>query len=104
MEGYGLTECSPVTHANPIWDKRKNGSIGLPWPDTECRVVDPETGEELEAGVAGVLQVKGPQVMKGYWNRKEETEKCCVMVGSTQEISPRWMRMAIFTSWIVRRI
>ncbi|GGA41444.1 long-chain-fatty-acid--CoA ligase [Kroppenstedtia guangzhouensis] len=74
VEGYGLTECSPVTHANPIWDKRKNGSIGLPWPDTECRVVDPETGEELEAGVAGVLQVKGPQVMKGYWNRKEETE------------------------------
>ncbi|MFD1433542.1 long-chain fatty acid--CoA ligase [Kroppenstedtia eburnea] len=75
VEGYGLTECSPVTHANPIWEKRKNGSIGLPWPDTECRVVDPDTGEEMEAGVAGLLQVKGPQVMKGYWNRKEETEK-----------------------------
>ncbi|MFD1426363.1 long-chain-fatty-acid--CoA ligase [Kroppenstedtia sanguinis] len=75
VEGYGLTECSPVTHANPIWDKRKNGSIGLPWPDTECRVVDPDRGEEVEAGMAGLLHVKGPQVMKGYWNQPEETDK-----------------------------
>lgn len=75
VEGYGLTECSPVTHANPIWDNRKNGSIGLPWPDTECRVVDPDRGEEVEAGVAGLLQVKGPQVMKGYWNQPEETDR-----------------------------
>lgn len=75
VEGYGLTETSPVTHVNPIWEKRKKGSIGLPWPDTDCRVVDLETGEELEPGGVGVLEIKGPQVMKGYWKRDEETKK-----------------------------
>ncbi|OYD08338.1 long-chain-fatty-acid--CoA ligase [Paludifilum halophilum] len=75
VEGYGLTESSPVTHANPIWDRRKNGSIGLPWPDTDCRIVDPSTGEEVAEGEMGVLQVRGPQVMKGYWNQEEETSK-----------------------------
>ena len=75
VEGYGLTEASPVTHANPIWGRRKAGRIGLPWPDTECRIVNPETGEEVKQGEVGELQVRGPQVMKGYWNRPEETEK-----------------------------
>lgn len=75
VEGYGLTEASPVTHANPIWARRKTGRIGLPWPDTECRIVNPETGEEVKQGEVGELQVRGPQVMKGYWNRPEETEK-----------------------------
>ncbi|MDR6226511.1 long-chain-fatty-acid--CoA ligase [Desmospora profundinema] len=75
VEGYGLTETSPVTHGNPIWEKRKHGSIGLPWPDTDARVVDLETGEELEPGGVGVIEVKGPQVMKGYWKREEETAK-----------------------------
>lgn len=75
VEGYGLTEASPVTHANPIWKGRKNGSIGMPWPDTDCRIVDPATGEEVEEGEMGLLQVKGPQVMKGYWNREEETSR-----------------------------
>ncbi|KIV51687.1 long-chain fatty acid--CoA ligase [Aneurinibacillus migulanus] len=73
VEGYGLTECSPVTHANPIWGRRVNGSIGLPWPDTECRVVDIETGEDVLPGSVGELCVRGPQVMKGYWNCEEET-------------------------------
>lgn len=73
VEGYGLTESSPVTHANPIWGRRKNGSIGIPIPDTEAKVVDPETGEELPPGEIGELVVRGPQVMKGYWNRPEET-------------------------------
>jgi long-chain acyl-CoA synthetase len=73
VEGYGLTEASPVTHANPIWERRKNGSIGLPWPDTDCRIVNPATGEELPPGEVGEIQVRGPQVMKGYWNREEET-------------------------------
>lgn len=73
VEGYGLTETSPVTHANPIWGHRKNGSIGIPVPDTEARVVDPETGEELPLGEIGELAVRGPQVMKGYWNMPEET-------------------------------
>ncbi len=73
VEGYGLSEASPVTHANPIWGKRKFGSIGVPFPDTDSRIVDPETGDELPLGEVGELAVKGPQVMKGYWNRPKET-------------------------------
>ncbi|MGO0060041.1 AMP-binding protein [Brevibacillus fluminis] len=72
-EGYGLTESSPVTHSNPFWGRRVSGSIGLPWPDTDCRIVDPGTGEELPQGSIGELAVKGGQVMLGYWNRPEET-------------------------------
>lgn len=76
VEGYGLSEASPVTHANPILGRRKVGSIGLPWPDTEARVVDLDTGErELAVGEAGELVICGPQVMKGYWNNPEETER-----------------------------
>ena len=75
-EGYGLTEASPVTHANPFFGKRKIGSIGLPRPDTDSKIVDLETGEkDLLPGEAGELCIRGPQVMKGYWNRPEETEK-----------------------------
>ncbi|WP_134684737.1 long-chain-fatty-acid--CoA ligase [Brevibacillus migulae] len=73
VEGYGLTEASPVTHSNPLWGKRISGSIGLPWPDTDCKVVDPATGEELPQGEVGELVVSGPQVMRGYWNRPEDT-------------------------------
>ncbi|WP_194842129.1 long-chain-fatty-acid--CoA ligase [Gracilibacillus salitolerans] len=73
IEGYGLTEASPVTHANNIWEKRKLGSIGIPFPDTLAKVVDPDTGEELENGEVGELIIQGPQVMKGYWKRPEET-------------------------------
>lgn len=73
VEGYGLTEASPVTHANPVWGRRKEGSIGLPWPDTECRIVDPETGEDVPIGQPGELLIKGPQVMQGYWNNPEAT-------------------------------
>ncbi|MEM2465676.1 MAG: long-chain fatty acid--CoA ligase [Candidatus Bathyarchaeia archaeon] len=77
VEGYGLTEASPVTHANPL-DKTmrtvKVGSIGIPWPDTDAKIVDMETGEkELPPGEIGELIVKGPQVMKGYWKMPEET-------------------------------
>ncbi|MGB9914799.1 MAG: long-chain-fatty-acid--CoA ligase [Candidatus Bathyarchaeales archaeon] len=76
-EGYGLTEASPVTHCNPV-DKTMRtvrvGSIGLPLPDTDARIVDAETGEKtLGAGETGELAVKGPQVMKGYWRRPGET-------------------------------
>lgn len=73
VEGYGLTEASPVTHSNPIWGDRINGSIGLPWPDTDAKIIDPATGDELPQGEVGELAVKGPQVMKGYWNRPEDT-------------------------------
>ncbi|WP_028777423.1 AMP-binding protein [Shimazuella kribbensis] len=75
VEGYGLTETSPVTHANLIWDRKKSSTIGLPWPDTECKIVSMETGEELAPGLIGELHIRGPQVMRGYWNRPEETAK-----------------------------
>lgn len=76
-EGYGLTEASPVTHCTPIdktMKKVKVGSIGLPLPDTDARIVDLVTGKKaLGVGETGELAVKGPQVMKGYWLKPEET-------------------------------
>jgi len=74
VEGYGLSESSPVTHCNLIWGERVSGSIGIPYPDTDCKIVS-ETGEECPVNEVGELVVRGPQVMKGYWNRPEETEK-----------------------------
>jgi long-chain acyl-CoA synthetase len=74
VEGYGLTETSPVTHINPISGKRKFGTIGLPIPDTDCRIVDLDDPEkEMARGEPGELAIAGPQVMKGYWNRPQET-------------------------------
>lgn len=74
VEGYGLSEASPVTHANPVYGDNRIGTIGLPWPDTEAKIVDLETGKnELGVGEAGELIIRGPQVMKGYWNMPEET-------------------------------
>ena len=73
VEGYGLTECSPVTHANPL-DGPRPGSIGMPMPDTDCKIVDLEDPDRsLEPGERGELCIQGPQVMLGYWNRPEET-------------------------------
>jgi long-chain acyl-CoA synthetase len=73
-EGYGLTECGPVTHMNPSCFSRITGfvgevtyGIGVPVPDTEVRIVDPQTDEELHAGESGEILVRGPQLMKGYW-------------------------------------
>ena len=74
VEGYGLTEASPVTHANPLHGTRKPGAIGLPMPDTDCKIVDLENPEHVVGpGERGELCVRGPQVMLGYWNRPEET-------------------------------
>jgi long-chain acyl-CoA synthetase len=74
VEGYGLTETSPVTHINPIYGKRKFGSIGLPIPDTDCKIVDLDDPEkEVGPGREGELCIAGPQVMKGYWNRPDDT-------------------------------
>ena len=73
-EGYGLSETSPVTHSTPQLARRKPGTVGLPMPDTDIKVVDVETGtRELQIGEAGELCIAGPQVMQGYWNRPEET-------------------------------
>ncbi len=73
VEGYGLSEASPVTHSNPLFGNRKAGSIGLPFPNTTAKIVDIETGEDLPLGEIGELAVTGPQIMKGYWNNPEET-------------------------------
>lgn len=74
MEGYGLTETSPITHLNPAEGMKKSGSIGMPLPSTEARIVDMELGNiPVPPGRAGELIVKGPQVMSGYWNRPDET-------------------------------
>jgi long-chain acyl-CoA synthetase len=76
VEGFGLSEASPVTHANPPFGKNKVGTIGLPWPDTEAKIMDLETGtKEMPQGEAGELVIRGPQVMKGYWNMPDETAK-----------------------------
>ena len=73
IEGYGLTETSPLTHANPV-HRAKPGSIGIPLPDTDAKIVDLKTGKDLPPGESGEIVLRGPQVMKGYWKRKEETE------------------------------
>lgn len=74
VEGYGLSESTPVTHVNPIFGERRSGTIGLPLPSTDARVVDAETGiRDMAPGEAGELIVRGPQVMKGYWQNPTET-------------------------------
>lgn len=76
VEGYGLSETSPLTHANPINGERRIGSIGLPVSGTEAKIVDPENPDiELPVGAVGELAIRGPQVFQGYWNRPEETVK-----------------------------
>ncbi|WP_017186306.1 long-chain-fatty-acid--CoA ligase [Alkalibacillus haloalkaliphilus] len=75
VEGYGLTETSPVTHANFVWENRRAGTIGVPWPDTDAKVFNADTNEEQPVGEVGEIAVKGPQVMKGYWNKPDETEQ-----------------------------
>ncbi len=74
VEGYGLSEASPVTHVNPIFGVNKAGSIGIPLPDTDAMIAD-EEGNPLPTGEVGELAVRGPQVMKGYWKNEEETRK-----------------------------
>ena len=75
IEGYGLTEASPITHINPLQsNNQKIGSIGMPLPGTEARVVDMEGGSlTLPPGKMGELVIRGPQVMRGYWKRPDET-------------------------------
>jgi long-chain acyl-CoA synthetase len=73
VEGYGLTETSPLTHCTPLFGQRRAGSIGLPFPDTDARIVDLTSGEPVAPGEEGELEVRGPQVMLGYWGRPDET-------------------------------
>ncbi|WP_088188240.1 long-chain fatty acid--CoA ligase [Desulfosporosinus sp. FKA] len=76
IEGYGLSEASPVTHSNPLDRPTRKGSIGIPFPDTDSVIMDLETGTRpLPVGEIGELCVRGPQVMSGYWNKPEETKE-----------------------------
>jgi long-chain acyl-CoA synthetase len=79
VEGFGMTESTPVTHINPFGGKRKVGSIGIPIPNTEARIVDLSDGKtDMPVGESGELIIRGPQVMKGYLNKPEETEKTII--------------------------
>ena len=83
VEGFGMTECSPCTHCNPMNGVRKIGSIGIPLPNTDAKIVSPEDGvTELPVGEAGELIVTGPQIMAGYWQREDAT---------TEAVRDGWM-------------
>lgn len=80
VEGYGLTEASPVTHANPLEGRRKIGSVGFPFPNTDCKIMDPGSFEEIpqpgtddDVSTHGEICIAGPQVMLGYYNREKAT-------------------------------
>ena len=75
LEVYGMTETSPLTTMNPMWGERRLGSIGLPLLNTELKIIDPETGNVVPLGQPGEICVRGPMVMKGYYNKPEETRK-----------------------------
>lgn len=76
VEGYGLTEASPVTHSNPLNSMRKVGSIGIPLPNTQARILDLKTGKvPMHTGQIGELAVRGPQIMMGYWHQAAETQR-----------------------------
>ncbi|MEZ6122207.1 MAG: AMP-binding protein [Planctomycetaceae bacterium] len=89
VEGYGLSECSPVTHVGPLDGTAPAGCIGLPLPDTDCRIVDSETGErDVSFGDVGELLVRGPQVMLGYWDSVREK----LVDGEVTDTDPnRWL-------------
>ncbi len=88
VEGYGLSEASPVTNCNPLVGQDRLGTIGMPLPDTDCRIVDEETETRvLGTGERGVLCVAGPQVMSGYWKQPEETENAL----RTDESGTAWL-------------
>ncbi|MGV8885417.1 MAG: long-chain-fatty-acid--CoA ligase [Microbacteriaceae bacterium] len=90
VEGYGLSETSPVLMANPVGPTRRAGTVGLPLPNTEIRVVDPDNPQvDREPGVEGELIVRGPQVFSGYWGKPEETAE--VFVASTDD-GADWFR------------
>lgn len=93
VEAYGLSEASPVTHSNPVNGKVKIGSIGLVVPDTDMLVVDINTGKECEINQAGEMWVKGPQVMRGYWNRPDET---------VNVLEDGWLKTVTWWKWMMK--
>ena len=92
VEGYGLSETSPVLMANPVGPSRRAGTVGLPLPNTEARVVDPENPTvDRAAGDEGELIVRGPQVFSGYWKKAEETAEVFVPAADGDDAGP-WFR------------
>ena len=92
VEGYGLSETSPVLMANPVGPSRRAGTVGLPLPNTEVRVVDPENPTvDRAAGDEGELIVRGPQVFSGYWKKVEETAEVFVPSADGDDAGP-WFR------------
>lgn len=92
VEGYGLTEASPVTHANPLNGLRKVGSIGVPLPNTEARVVGLRHGiKDVPTGMIGELAVRGPQVMMGYWNDPDATDEVLRLIASGHSGTGNWL-------------
>ena len=92
VEGYGLSETSPVLMANPVGPSRRAGTVGLPLPNTEARVVDPENPTtDRAAGDEGELIVRGPQVFSGYWKKAEETAEVFVPAADGDDGGP-WFR------------
>jgi long-chain acyl-CoA synthetase len=87
VEGYGLSEASPVTHTTSPYLKRKIGSVGPPIPNTLQGIIDPETGQFLEPGKPGEIIVQGPQVMKGYWEKPKETAEVFLWIEGQ-----KWLR------------
>ncbi|MCZ7673195.1 MAG: AMP-binding protein [Chloroflexi bacterium] len=105
VEGFGMTETFVATHCNPIKGESREGSIGLPLPNVECRIVDAVSGEEeMPVGEIGELIIKGPTVMKGYWNMPTKPPMPCVMAGFSAATLPAWMKMATFTLKIAKKI
>lgn len=88
VEGYGLTEASPATHANPLYGERRSGSVGLPLPSTEAKVVDLATLEELPPGKVGELWVRGPQLMDGYWQEADVFVEGWLRTGDLAQMDP----------------
>ncbi len=90
VEGYGLTETAPITHTNPLRGERRAGSIGLPLPGVNARVVD-ANHDTVPAGEIGELAIRGPNVMLGYWQRPDETDKCIVNALDGGRTPGRWL-------------
>ena len=102
LEGYGLTECAPVVTVNPPQLDAYKGSIGMPVPSTDIMLMD-ESGNEVAPGESGEMWVKGPQVMKGYFNRLKLPTKLFATAGWPRGISPGLTTTAISTLWTARK-
>jgi long-chain acyl-CoA synthetase len=90
VEGYGLTEASPCTHNNPIFGEKRDGSIGMPMPGMDARIID-ENAQTVATGEIGELAVSGPNVMQGYWQRPDETAKCIRESLDDGQTPGRWL-------------